>query len=654
MGEDDGYHSSYSDIATTFRRSSKMLLTTDFAHLSHHRLTRLKEHGSEEELKDQDDNKMKTVYIPTRRSSAEFSLSKIKTRTRGRSASPTSPLRSSFRFIERNTRPRGQLDRAEAFDALISSMATNSSATPKTAERKQAIFKSNDEEISPRKRKTSSRWRLKLSGISGSPPSDQIGNPRISSELEEKGDDEDLRWGSSMHLITFPDMMNYDSVRESTDRASRVGNLIKGPFYPSWHSSAGALPRWNKIIITTPEIQRPRTGHTAHIVGDEMIVCGGHTAGEPFYIVYLDSNYLDRGVVRSLDQTSVTSRIGHASVVLGNKVYIFGGWCKQALDYSKLGLLIERHGKSLKVHQESPVRPDWDQKRSSNSDNRSHSNKSRTLPPARRDGTLVKTKKRLILFGGFNGGEYYNDVWVLNEHWEWSQKPTEGISPSRRRGHGATMVDGTHNIMYVFGGMYGRCRYLGDFFMLDPLTWTWTEVEATFGVAPSPRAWHSMAVIKDQIIVFGGVCEDIKFHNDLHIFDTNSRGWFPIEIETPLPAPRASNSICIRPKKDGTYDIIIFGGVSARTKGRFPHRRYSIDQEHSGLQIRPYKSSPWQTATHQLKERSITDPGEVLHPMLTNKKSISDRLKGKDAAYSVYPQSDLWVLKTVSQVVNVA
>merc|ERR1719285_936896 len=121
-----------------------------------------------------------------------------------------------------------------------------------------------------------------------------------------------------------------------------------------------------------------------------------------------------------------------------------------------------------------------------------------------------------------------------------------------------------------------------------------------------------MAVVKDQIIVFGGVCDDITFHNDLHIFDTNCRGWFPIIIESPLPAPRASNSICIRPKKDGTYDIIIFGGVSARTKAGFPQRRYSIDQENDGLNLRPYRSSPWEVTVTPLKVRSITDPGEGL------------------------------------------
>src|SRR3989304_1860788 len=67
---------------------------------------------------------------------------------------------------------------------------------------------------------------------------------------------------------------------------------------------------------------------------------------------------------------------------------------------------------------------------------------------------LDEANNRLILFGGFNGRAYFNDVWAMSlAHGSeaWTKISPEGILPAPRGQHTA-IYDSVNDRMIVFGG----------------------------------------------------------------------------------------------------------------------------------------------------------------------------------------------------------
>lgn len=63
---------------------------------------------------------------------------------------------------------------------------------------------------------------------------------------------------------------------------------------------------------------------------------------------------------------------------------------------------------------------------------------------------MLVNETKIFIFGGTNGKEYFNDLFVLDlEVMAWTQPKCEGPIPSRRMGHTAIQV-GTN--MIVQGG----------------------------------------------------------------------------------------------------------------------------------------------------------------------------------------------------------
>lgn len=58
----------------------------------------------------------------------------------------------------------------------------------------------------------------------------------------------------------------------------------------------------------------------------------------------------------------------------------------------------------------------------------------------------------MIVFGGWTGKVYFNDVWLLDlQTMAWARPATSGPEPSPRKGHSAVLI-GTNLIIH--GGFY--------------------------------------------------------------------------------------------------------------------------------------------------------------------------------------------------------
>ena len=125
--------------------------------------------------------------------------------------------------------------------------------------------------------------------------------------------------------------------------------------------------------------------------------------------------------------------------------------------------------------------------------------------------------------------------------------------------------------LFLFGGEFSspsqqKFHHFRDFWMLDLATWSWEQVQAKSG--PSARSGHRMALVRanpnpdpdpnpnpnpnpnsnpnqvrDKLLVFGGFFDnlrEVKYYNDLHMFDLKLYKWTKITPQpgAPLPASR--------------------------------------------------------------------------------------------------------------------
>jgi Rab9 effector protein with kelch motifs len=82
----------------------------------------------------------------------------------------------------------------------------------------------------------------------------------------------------------------------------------------------------------------------------------------------------------------------------------------------------------------------------------------------------------------------------------WYQGPEGGGAPSARFDHSANLVGGTK--MIVFGGWNGQ-DFFNDVYVLDLEIMAWSK-PVTSGPAPSPRKGHCSILIGTNLVIHGG------------------------------------------------------------------------------------------------------------------------------------------------------
>ncbi|KAI0756782.1 hypothetical protein C8Q80DRAFT_1224263 [Daedaleopsis nitida] len=273
-------------------------------------------------------------------------------------------------------------------------------------------------------------------------------------------------------------------------------------------------------LYTTGDVPPPRFGHASASAGSVVVVWGGDTISASSNQIRARAKY-DNGLYFlnlasrewtriSVDGLAPSGRIGHSVVMVGPRIYIFGGeadgelfndlWC---FDLSTL-----------------VSKPAWEQLELP-----TKSSSSKPSPkPARRTGhTCVAYRNELIVFGGTDGRYHYNDTWAFDfSSKTWSELSCTGYIPCQREGHAAALVD---DIMYVFGGRGVDGGNIGELGAFKITTRRWFMFQK-MGPEPSPRSGHGMAAVGSKVYVLGGVSEDdlkrTKNANVVHVLETNN------------------------------------------------------------------------------------------------------------------------------------
>ncbi|KAG0039385.1 hypothetical protein BGZ82_008485 [Podila clonocystis] len=154
-------------------------------------------------------------------------------------------------------------------------------------------------------------------------------------------------------------------------------------------------------------------------------------------------------------------------------------------------------------------------------------------PPCRAHSSTLVDNKRLYIFGGGDGPQYFNELYMLDTGapytLTWTNPQTTGTRPCRRRAHTTCVYN---NCIFVFGGGDG-VQALNDTYMLNVTDMHWTELKTT-GTVPISRGYHTSNLIKSQFIVYGG-SDGHECFSDVHVLDLDTREWTKIDINRALP-----------------------------------------------------------------------------------------------------------------------
>ncbi|TBU41845.1 galactose oxidase, partial [Dichomitus squalens] len=265
-------------------------------------------------------------------------------------------------------------------------------------------------------------------------------------------------------------------------------------------------------LYTIGDIPPPRFGQAGACAGSVAVVWGGDTTSASSNQLQARAKY-DNGLyflnLVSREWTRITvsgaapkGRIGHSVVMIGPKIYVFGGeadgrlfndlWC---FDLSTL-----------------VSKPAWEQ---------IELPKGAGDKPAPRSGHIcVAYKDQLIIFGGSDRRYHYNDTWAFDTTTKaWCELPCTGYIPAPREGHAAALVD---DIVYIFGGRGVRGADIGELAAFKISSKRWFTFQ-NMGPEPAPRSGHGMAAVGSKVYVLGGVCEGGAGEADvLHVLETST------------------------------------------------------------------------------------------------------------------------------------
>ncbi len=177
--------------------------------------------------------------------------------------------------------------------------------------------------------------------------------------------------------------------------------------------------------------------------------------------------------------------------------------------------------------------------------------------PSRRFGYVsVVHNNKLVLFGGFDGQRWLNDMYVFDFSTKiWTEIQARGTVPSVRSCP-AWAKDDTH--VYIQGG-YDGVERKADFFALELATYTWVQMPS-LGTPPSPRYFHSCCLYGNKMYLYGGYSGTERLA-DMFAYDFETNHWCEVDCSNG-EAPSGRSSLVAQVYENCLY---VFGGYNGTT-----------------------------------------------------------------------------------------
>jgi len=339
------------------------------------------------------------------------------------------------------------------------------------------------------------------------------------------------------------------------------------------HTSRQALT-WSRVIPTPhSKLPPPRSGAASVVVGHKLYMFGGYGGGtgrlDDFYSFDFsdgDGSGTTHGTwqeVEVLSEERPGCRENNGVVIgEGSKMYLFGGyngtswlndlWCfdidtarwtclqqnsdestvnssnrgsnSNAIDTAAAGgvaasaAIVAAGGVNIGLISSN--------RRSSAANISSSSNATSTgTPPSRRFGYVsVVHDNKFVLFGGFDGTKWLNDMYEFDFSTKvWKCIQARGQLPSVRSCPAWAKDD---HYVYIQGG-YDGVERKADFFACDLSTYTWWEMPC-LGTPPSPRYFHSCCLYGNKMYAYGGYSGSERLA-DMYAYDFDTNHWSQVD-----------------------------------------------------------------------------------------------------------------------------
>ncbi|KAL2467137.1 tRNA wybutosine-synthesizing protein 2/3/4 [Abeliophyllum distichum] len=199
-------------------------------------------------------------------------------------------------------------------------------------------------------------------------------------------------------------------------------------------------------------------------------------------------------------QGAPSPRLGHASSVVGEFMYVIGGRA------DPLNILND-------VWVFNMAKKEWKLLQCSGS----------PFPPRHRHAAAV-VGSRIYVYGGIYNDVILSSLYVLDTYKsEWTEIEIHGNWPCPRHSHS---MNSYGSKLYVFGGFNGE-KALGDLYCFDVQTSLWSK-QKTNGKTPKARFSHSMFIYKNYLGIFGGC--PVSQNQELSLLDLQSSSWKHIKV----------------------------------------------------------------------------------------------------------------------------
>ncbi|KAJ1741007.1 hypothetical protein LPJ79_003757 [Coemansia sp. RSA 1821] len=247
-------------------------------------------------------------------------------------------------------------------------------------------------------------------------------------------------------------------------------------------------------------VPEPREGHTATFIGRTMFVFGGElesrVCDNSLYAYYMANCTWYKVPMQG---EPLEGRKGHTTVQVGSKMYVFGG--TNGKQY--LNDLV-----SFDVHAAATQGPRW------NFDNLGTANipgnrnsqasvrrENHVLPPARAGHSSSIYPGSIYVFGGMNGEQCFNDLWVYDfELRRWSEVKPYGATPPARYGHASAVVD---DCIFIMGGRTLHGEPLHDFFAYKITSQRWYTFQVNSAAWPH-QIDPVFSLVKTRLLLYSG------------------------------------------------------------------------------------------------------------------------------------------------------
>lgn len=254
-------------------------------------------------------------------------------------------------------------------------------------------------------------------------------------------------------------------------------------------------------------------------VDDTILIYGGITEDKSFSdTLYVLENYNELKVIQTIGDIP-SPRIGHTFTKINdNEIALFGGVENTCVIRYEL---IPKYLNDIYILHINEDCYRWERINESNFEE----------PCPRESHSTVLYKNKLIIYGGMNGLNRLNDVWMFDLNTlKWIKLITTGTIALARSMHSAALVD---NEMFIFGGLvHDRLKTwkcTNSMQCLDLDLHKWTNIPSIN--RPNPRAGHASIEHYGRIYIWSG--RDDSNFSETHLIECHNDIWY-FESRKPL------------------------------------------------------------------------------------------------------------------------